>query len=122
MLTTTPSNGCTRSFSPDSFSRTCTRTVSPGRNAGTSLRAWSSRTFSIMRLIGFTRADPLGWGQRHRRRQIIPEYLQQGQAKFVIWPNLCQILGANNSFERASPGGCAESFLKRPALANAESL
>src|ERR1700676_4643165 len=50
---TTPSNACRRSFSfspSPSFRRTFTRTLSPGRNSGKSLRSCASCNF---RIIGF---------------------------------------------------------------------
>src|SRR5437899_87020 len=47
-LITTPSNACTRSLSP-SLIFTWTRTVSPGRNAGMSVRRDFASSFSIIR-------------------------------------------------------------------------
>src|SRR5215469_5038740 len=47
-LITTPSNACTRSLSP-SLIFTWTRTVSPGRNAGRSVRCVFASSFSIIR-------------------------------------------------------------------------
>src|ERR1700680_4156369 len=63
---TTPSNACRRSFSfspSPSFKRTLTRTVSPGRNSGRSLRSCASCSFAITRFMFVFPADPLGRGQ-----------------------------------------------------------
>src|SRR5580658_655805 len=73
---TTPSNACKRSFSfspSPSFNRTLTRTVSPGRNSGKSLRSCASCSFAMTRFMSVFPADPLGRGQHNKPKpQLYP--------------------------------------------------
>src|SRR5579871_4404148 len=80
-LITTPSNACTRSLSP-SLIFTCTRTVSPGRNAGRSVRWVLASSFSIIRFDMFFSFLGL-------RRQVLGLRNYLFRCSYYLRPNTC---------------------------------